>query len=113
MGAGLWAGVERRRPALAVLRFLGMPSRRLALLPTLQAVTLGVVGVILALGISTLASATLNALFAGTLGLDRPLCRIGWQIAAIGLALTVAGAILASLLAGLRIARVEPWESMR
>lgn len=113
LGAGLWAGVERRRPSLAVLRFLGMPGRRLALLPTMQAVALGVLGAMLALAVSSLASVALNGVFAGTLGLDRPLCRIGWEIALTGLALTVAGATLASSIAGLRIARVEPWESMR
>lgn len=113
LGAGLWAGVERRRPSLAVLRFLGMRGRMLALLPTVQAVALSVVAATLALAVSGLGAAMLNGVFAGTLGLDRPLCHIGWQIAATGLALTVAGAAVASLVAGLGIARIEPWESMR
>ena len=113
LGAGLWAGVERRRPSLAVLRFLGMRGRTLALLPMVQALTLGAIGACLALAVAGLAAGTLNRAFAGTLGIDRPLCRITWAVCLAGTALTLAGAAFAALAAGLRIGRVEPWESMR
>jgi putative ABC transport system permease protein len=113
LGAGLWAGVERRRPSFALLRFLGMRGRLLAVLPLVQALVLGSIGVTLALAMSALAASTLNHAFAGTLGLDRPLCRLTWTVCSAGALLTLAGAAVAAAAAGLRIGQVEPWESLR
>jgi putative ABC transport system permease protein len=113
LGAGLWAGVERRRPSLALLRFLGLPGRMLALLPMLQAVALAALGTSLALVMAAATAAALNRAFAGALGIDRPLCRITWPVCLAGGALTLAGAALAATAAGIRIGRVEPWESLR
>lgn len=113
LGAGLWAGVERRRPSLAILRFLGMRGGMLALLPAVQALCLSALGAVLAIAAALAVQGLLNHAFAGTLALDRPLCRIGWGVCAGGIALTLAGAAVASLAAGLRVGRVEPWESMR
>jgi putative ABC transport system permease protein len=113
LGAGLWAGVERRRPSFALLRFLGMRGRLLAMLPLVQALLLGSFGTALALAVSALAAGTLNHAFAGTLGLDRPLCRLTWAVCAAGTSLTLAGAAVAAVAAGFRIGRVEPWESLR
>lgn len=113
LGAGLWAGVERRRPSLAILRFLGMRRRMLALVPLVQALALASVGSALALTVSVGAAGTLNHAFAGTLGLDRPLCRLTWSVCAAGTVLTMIGAAVAALAAGMQIARVEPWESLR
>ena len=113
LAGGLWAGVEGRRPSLAVLRFLGMRGRTLALLPMVQALTLGAIGACLALAMAALTAGTLNRAFAGTLGIDRPLCQITWAVCLAGIAITLAGATVAALAAGLRIGRVEPWESMR
>lgn len=113
VGAGLWAGVERRRPAFAMLRFLGMRGRSLAVMPAVQALCLGALGGGLAIVAALAVAGVLNTAFAGTLAIDRPLCRITWAVCAGGLGLTLAGAALSSLAAGLRAGRVEPWETMR
>jgi putative ABC transport system permease protein len=113
LGSGLWAGVERRRPSFAVLRFLGMPGGGLVCLPALQSLALSATGAALAVAAASASAAGLNRAFAGTLGLDRPLCTITWAVAGVGVALTLAGGCVAAIAAGLRVGRVEPWESLR
>jgi putative ABC transport system permease protein len=113
LGAGLWAGVERRRGSLAVLRFLGMPGRTLALLPVIQSLLLAACGSALALAAASVAAGSLNSAFVGTPIFDRLPCRLTWGAAALAIALTQMGGAAAALAAGLRIARIEPWESLR
>ncbi|HEY0182976.1 MAG TPA: ABC transporter permease [Rhodopila sp.] len=112
LGAGLWAGVERRRGELALLRYLGMQGGALVCLPAVQALVLGLVGAVLAILLACGAGLLLNRGFASTLALDRALCRIDGAICAAGLGLTLAGAVLASLAAGYRVSRVQPWEGL-
>jgi putative ABC transport system permease protein len=112
LGATLWAGVERKRAALAMLRFLGMRAAALTTLPVLQSVTLALVGSALALAAAEVAAVMINHLFAGTVGLDRSLCRITGATALGAVGLTVAGSVLAAAAAGARLSRVEPWEGI-
>jgi putative ABC transport system permease protein len=112
LGATLWAGVERRRPALAMLRFLGMRAAALTAVPVLQSVILALLGWMLALAPAQATAVTINHLFAGTVGLDRPLCRITGIIVLGALGLTIAGSILAASAAGARLRRIEPWEGI-
>jgi putative ABC transport system permease protein len=113
LGSGLWASVERRRGALALLRFLGMRGRTLALLPVMQSVVLAACGAALALAAAGAGAVVLNAAFAGTPGFDRPPCQLSWGIAAAAVALTLGGAAAAASAAGWRIGRVQPWEILR
>jgi putative ABC transport system permease protein len=113
LGAGLWAGVERRRGSFAILRLLGFSGRTLALLPIMQSLALGIGGVGLASVMAFVAAGILNHTFRGTLGLDQPLCRLSWAIIGAATMLTTGGAGLAALAAGARVGRVEPWEGLR
>ncbi len=112
LGAGLWANVERKRVPLALLRFLGLRAARLLLFPMVQAALLAAAGAALALAVAFGAAAVINVLFAGTLQLDRPLCRITVATAAGAALATVLGSVAASAVAGTRAARVEPWEGV-
>jgi len=112
LGAGLWANVERKRVALAQLRFLGLRAGALRLFPVAQALVLAALGVMAALASALAASAVVNRAFAGTLALDRPLCLITPGLAAVAATVTLAGAALVAAAAGTRAARVEPWEGV-
>ncbi len=112
LGAGLWANVERKRVSLALLRFLGMRSGALRLFPMAQAAVLAAIGTALALSVALAAAAVINVLFAGTLQLDRPLCRITWPAAFLAALATVLGSIAVAAAAGARAARVAPWEGV-
>ena len=112
LGATLWAAVERKRRAFAMLRFLGLSGPALAALPALEALLLGVVGVGLALVGAEAVAAAIDRAFAGAWN-GGPICRIGPAIGVQALGATLAGAALAAAAAGWRLARIEPWEDMR
>jgi putative ABC transport system permease protein len=112
LGAGLWANVERKRAGLALLRFLGLGTASLCAYPALQAAVLGVIGSAVAVAAAFGVAHLINDAFAGTMGLDRPLCLIGPRIAVVAAVLTVAGAVLVGTAAGLRAARVQAWEGV-
>ena len=112
LGAGLWANVERKRVALAQLRFLGLRASALRAFPMAQAGVLGVAGVVVATGAALGAAVVVNRSFAGTLALDRPLCLISAGLVGVAGTVTVVGAVVVAAVAGTRAARVEPWEGM-
>jgi len=112
LGAGLWANVERKRVALALMRFLGLRQGALSLFPLLQAFALSACGACLGLAAALVASMAINVALAGLLALDRPLCIVSPTIAAGAVALSIGGGLVAAALASLRAARVEPWEGV-
>ncbi len=112
LGAGLWANVERKRAALAQLRFLGLSAGSLRQFPMVQAMSLSMVGVAFGGVTALLAGLVINRLFAGTLALDRDLCIIDAGLLLTAGAATLLGAVLVSAVAGTRAGRVEPWEGV-
>ena len=112
LGAGLWANVERKRAALAQLRFLGLSAGSLRLFPMVQAGLLSLLGVGLGAVAALAAGAVINHVFAGTLALDRDLCVIDGRLLLTAAAATLLGALLVSAAAGTRAGRVEPWEGV-
>lgn len=112
LGVGLWAQVERKRRDLALLSLLGMKRRALLMLPLLQAAAVALAGALLAFGVAAAVAGVLNRAFAGTVAGDRPVCllTVGMGLAAAGV--TLAGALVASVLAGLRAAAVAPAEGL-
>ena len=112
LGAGLWANVERKRVALAQLRFLGLRASALRAFPMAQAGVLGFAGVVVATGGAKGAAVVINRSFAGILALDRPLCLISLVLVGVAGVITVVGAVAVAAIAGTRAARVEPWEGM-
>ena len=112
LGAGLWANVERKRAALAQLRFLGLSAGSLRSFPMAQAMVLSLLGVVLGGMAALLTELVINRLFAGTLALDRDLCIIDARLLLGAAAATLLGAALVSAVAGTRAGRVEPWEGV-
>jgi putative ABC transport system permease protein len=112
LGASLWANVKRKRASLALLRFLGLGTVSLCLFPAVQAAMLAIGGSAVAIGAALSVARLINVGFAGTMGLDRPLCLIAPEIAVDAAALTVLGGVVVAGVAGLLAARVDAWEGV-
>jgi putative ABC transport system permease protein len=112
LGVGLWAQVERKRRDLALLSLLGMKRRALLMLPLVQAAAVALAGAVLAFGVAAAVAGVLNRAFAGTVAGDRPVCLLtaGMGVAAAGV--TLAGALIAAVMAGVRAAAVAPAEGL-
>lgn len=112
LGVGLYAGVERKRRDLALLRLMGLSARGLVAFPVTQAAGLALAG-------SALASAAAVAVAAGVNRLSFALAE-GGRIAvlapghlAAACLLTLAGAVAAAAFAARRAAAIEPAEGLR
>ena len=112
LGVGFWAQVERKRRDIALLSLLGVKRRGLLLMPILQAGAVALVGAALAFGIAVAVAVVLNQAFAGTVTGDRPVCLLTARMGVAAAAVTLAGAVMASVMAGLRAARVPPAEGL-
>jgi putative ABC transport system permease protein len=112
LGAGLWASVERKRTAFALLRLIGLRSASLRIYPVAQAVILAAIGVGIACAAALIAADVINWLFAGVLATGRPLCIVTLGLAALCGSVTLGGAAAVALLAGIRLSHLEPWEAI-
>lgn len=113
LAASLVAMVERKRPALALLRLLGLPPAGAMVFPQVQALVIGLAGAMLALLLYGVAALTVNRLFAGTLEAGQAVCRLLPQHAAVAVAATLALAAAAAALGAQRARRIEPGEGLR
>lgn len=112
LGAGLWANVERKRTALALMRFLGLKRAGVSVFPLAQAALVALAGSALALAAAYAVGEVANRALAGTLRIDRPLCVISPLLALAAMGLTLAGALLVAAIASLRAATIQPWEGV-
>ena len=112
LGAGLWANVERKRRSLALLRFTGLPTASLLLLPLLQSVVLATLGSAAGLAAAYGVSVMINEVFSGTLPAGQPLCTVTPLLAGSAVLATVAGAVMAAFFAAYRATRVQAWEGV-
>lgn len=104
--------MERKRRDIALLSLLGLKRRALLMLPVIQAVAVALAGAICAFAVAAAVAGVLNRAFAGTVAGDRPVCLL---TAAMGLGaagVTLLGAMMASVLAGIRAAGVAPAEGL-
>ncbi len=112
LGVGLWAQVERKRRDLALLSLLGLRRRGLLMMPLLQAAAVALAGALLAFAIAASVATVLNRAFAGTVTGDRPVCLLTAQMGVAAAGVTLAGALFAAMLAGMRAAAVPPAEGL-
>jgi len=113
LGASLWANIDRKRKELSVLRLVGFRTADIVWFPMVQALFTAVLGWVLAVGIYLITALVINDMMATQLETGQQVCRLlPWHYA-IALLLTFAAAVLASGLAGLRSARIEPSEGLR
>ena len=104
---------EQRRPVFRTLRALGVPSRNLVVLLTVEllvfALVAGAIGILLGYGIAALllpdVAATLSGLYGATVGGTLTLST-GWWLSGLGIA--VAGTAMAAATGLVRVARMPP-----
>ena len=115
LGVGLFAGVERKRRDLSLLRLIGLVRRDLMLFPLVQAGAIALAGAVLAAMVALGASAMVNGLSLGNAGgMDsRAVCVIAPSHLMLAAVSTLAGAVAAALFAGRRAARILPAEGLR
>ncbi|WP_198372748.1 ABC transporter permease [Roseomonas rosulenta] len=112
LGVGLWAQVERKRRDLALLSLLGLKRRALLMLPLIQASAVALMGALCAFAVAAAVAGVLNRAFAGTVAGERPVCLLSAAMGAGAAGITLAGGVVASMLAGLRAAGVAPAEGL-
>jgi putative ABC transport system permease protein len=113
LGASLWANIDRKRKELSVLRLVGFSTRDIVWFPMVQALFTAILGWGLAVGIYEATAWVINNMMAAQMEAEQQVCRLLPVHYAVALALTVTASVLASGLAGLRSARVEPSEGLR
>jgi len=113
LGASLWANIDRKRKELSVLRLVGFSTRDIVWFPMVQALFTAILGWGLAVGIYQAAAWVINNMMAAQLDSGQQVCRLLLVHYGVALALTCAASVVASGLAGLRSARVEPSEGLR
>lgn len=113
LAASLVATVERKRPALALLRLVGLPPSGAMVFPQVQALVIGLAGAALALLLYAAAALTVNRLFAGSLEDGQAICRLLPQHVAAAVAATLALAAAAAAFGARRARRIEPGEGLR
>ena len=113
LGASLWANVDRKRRELSVLRLVGFKSGRIVLFPVLQSCYTALLGWLLAVLVYLAFEYIINFFLAPQLNLDRALCFLLAEHFLWALALTMAVAVVASLMGGMRAAGIEPSDGLR
>lgn len=113
LGASLWANVDRKSKQLSVLRLVGFRTGDIMWFPMIQAVYTAIVGWALAAAIFHVAAWTINDMLASQMDVGEQVCTLLPIHYAVALGLTLGSSVIASALAGLRSARIEPSEGLR
>lgn len=113
LAASLWANVERKRRELSVIRLLGVPRRAARVFPIVQGVLIAAVGLTGALALYAAAATLINNLYASDYLEGAELCRLLPAHVASAAAGSLAVGAIASLLASLRVVRIDPAEGLR
>ncbi|MDR3038682.1 MAG: ABC transporter permease [Candidatus Adiutrix sp.] len=111
--SNIYAGLERKRRELGVLRLLGLAGFAFLRFPLYSSIVLTSGGFAVSLGLFTGLALTINRLFQSHLRPGESLCRLAPEhlLAALALCLLVSAA--AGLVAAVRAARIEPAEALR
>ena len=113
LGASLWANVDRKRKELSVLRLVGFRTGHITWFPVLQSVYTATLGWAMACGIYYAAAWGINRMLAPQLNAGQQVCRLLPEHYLMALGLTVAAAVFAAAMAGIRATRIEPSEGLR
>jgi len=113
LGASLWANVDRKRRELSVLRLIGVRTGGIIWFPVVQALLTGLFGWLLAGLIYLSVESALNHMFSGSLAFGESICRLLPEHYLGALYLTLASCVVASVLGGFKVSKIEPSEGMR
>ncbi len=111
--AGMVAGVERKRRALAALALLGCERERLSLFPVAQAAILAAAGAAASLALYAAAAWLVNRHFGPTVGPGMEAARLEAGQLLGALMLAVAVPLLPAFVAGRKVTQIEPAEALR
>ncbi|AYF02852.1 hypothetical protein PY32053_03278 [Paracoccus yeei] len=108
--ANLWTAVIRNRRAISLLRLAGLGQGGAVLFPLAQALAIGLVGWVLAIGFYAALTGVLDRLLGETFGVGQQVARLTWveYTASAVATLTVSG--LAAIWAAFAITRISPEE---
>ncbi len=113
LGASLWANVDRKKKELSILRLLGFKSGRIVLFPVMQSLYTAILGWLLAVLVYLVFEQLINSVLAPRLNLDQTLCYLISDHFFWALGLTLATAIFAAIIGGIRAAEIEPSDGLR
>ncbi len=109
----VWASVDRKRREFSVLRLTGFRTREIVWFPLLQAAFTAGLGWVVAVTAFLAVQGTLNGLFASTIGGGQPVCRLEVWHMLLALVFTLIAAVIAAVVGGRRVARLEPSIGLR
>jgi putative ABC transport system permease protein len=112
-GASMWVNVDRKRRELSVLQLLGVRSSVIMVFPIAQSALISLCGGLLAILLFWSISLLINDYFAREAGQFQGLCRLLPSHLLISLLATLIAAMAASILAALRVTRIEPSKGLR
>jgi putative ABC transport system permease protein len=111
--SNIYAGIERKRRELAVLRLLGLSGRAFIRFPLYTAGFFAISGFLVAMSLFLCMATVINVLFGGHLQAGESLCRLAWWHPLAALGLTLAVALLAGGIAAKRSISVDPADALR
>lgn len=111
--SNIYAGIERKRRELAVLRLLGLSGGAFIRFPLYTAGFFALSGFAVAFCLFACMSFIINSLFGSHLQAGESLCALAWWHPFVALALTLGVALLAGSVAALRAAKVDPADALR
>ncbi|MDL2267278.1 ABC transporter permease [Desulfovibrio sp. OttesenSCG-928-G15] len=111
--SNIYAGIERKRRDLAVLRLLGLSGAGFIRFPLYTAAFFAVSGFTVAFALYGCMSFVINTLFGAHLQTGESLCTLAWWHPLAALSLTLVVALLAGGVAALRAGKVDPADALR
>lgn len=112
LAAVQWSGIERKRRELALLNLIGYGRVWLLTIPLLQAFLLALAGSLTAIGLFFAAAATINA-HLPIVGAATQACTLRPEQLTAATGITCLLAVLAAVLAAIRVTRIEPAAAIR
>ncbi len=107
-GAMLWANIVRKGHEISLLRLQGMGRRAVVGFPIAQALVIAVLGIVIAVVVAQGTCAGIDQVFGEGLMVSGQACHLRPHHQALAAAVGLAVALLASLVAAVRVTRVDP-----
>lgn len=113
LGANLWANIERKRKELSIIRVIGFSTFQVISFPIIQSLLTVLFGWLLAIGVYQGVSMWINALMKSQLEAGTRVCLLLPQHYLISLVAAIVISIVVAVIAGIRLAFIEPADGMR
>ncbi|MEG3640975.1 FtsX-like permease family protein [Magnetococcus sp. PR-3] len=111
--ASLYASVDRKKRAIAMMRLLGLTRRQVFWFPLHQAILVAALSALLAVSGFYLLAGIINHVFAADLALGERICALTPFMVTSAVVIMIAAAAVSALVAAWRTTRIEPAEAIR